>query len=104
MIFWKFSRRFLSITLRDDLTISFKTAFFGKGHYRCEHGADRYDIYKQIGRKCSIYCNDRQIALLDKKMVTWFNGENYIIVALNIDLGRNGSEAKRFDEYCVPAE
>jgi hypothetical protein len=37
-------------------------------------------------------------------MVTWFNGENYIIVALNIDLGRNGSEAKRFDEYCVPAE
>lgn len=119
------------INLLDGLTIEFRTASFWKGHYYCEHVADRYDIYRHNGRKCSIYCNDRQIAWLDKKMVSWFNGDNYTIVAdrncnknlviafcliidnyaskgekntINIDIGRIGPQAKKFDKYWVPAE
>jgi hypothetical protein len=119
-----------NITLPDGLTIRFKTTSFWKGHYRCDHGSDRYDIYRHNGRKCSIYCNYRQIAWWDKKAVTWFNGDNYTIFAdkhcnknlviafcliidnytegekntLNIDLGRIGPQAKKFDRYWLPAE
>jgi hypothetical protein len=120
-----------TITLSDGATLLFQTKSFWKGHYRCDHGGDRYDIYRHTGRKCSIYCNYRQIAWLDKKAVTWFNGDNYTIVAdrncnkelviafclildnyksdgnkrtLNIDIGRLGPQAKKFDKYWVPAE
>jgi hypothetical protein len=57
-----------NISLPDGLSIEFRTASFWKGHFRCVHGTDHYDIYRHNGRKCSIYCNDRQIAWLDKKI------------------------------------
>jgi len=120
-----------NISFPDGLTIEFRTVSYWRGHYHCDHGGDRYDIYRHNGRKSSIYCNFRQIAWWDKKAVTWFNGDNYTIVAdkncnknlviafclimdnytsegekntVNIDIGRIGPQAKKFDKYWVPAE
>ncbi len=119
------------ISLADHSHIEFKTESFWKGHYRCYHGSDRYDIYRHNGRKCSIYCNYRQIAWWQKKAVTWFDGDNYSITAdrhcnkelviafclimdnytsegkkntINIDIGRIGPQAKKFDKHWAPAE
>jgi uncharacterized protein YxjI len=120
-----------NITLPDGSTMAFRTESFWKGHYRCDNGGDSYDIYRHNGRKCSVYCNNRQIAWWDKKAVTWFNGDNYTIVAdrhcnrnlviafclildnyssegnkntVNIDVGRIGPQAKRFDKDWTPVE
>jgi uncharacterized protein YxjI len=128
---FSFLRAKYDITLAGDPTLEFRTVSYWKGHYRCDHGTDRYDIYRHNGRKCSIYRNDRQIAWWDKKAVTWFNGDNYSITAnkncnrnlvivfcliidnytsegdkktINIDIGRIGPQAKKFDSYWVPAE
>jgi hypothetical protein len=130
-------RRFAFFTAKFDIhmldgaDIEFRTEAFWKGHYRASHNGDCYDIYRHNGRKCSIYCNDRQIAWWDKKAVTWFNGDNYTIVAdkncnknlviafcliidnfksegdkktINIDFGRLGPQGKKFDKYWAPVE
>jgi hypothetical protein len=34
-----------------------------------------------FGRKYSVYKNDKQIAWWDKQAVSWFNGDNYTIIA-----------------------
>jgi uncharacterized protein YxjI len=128
---FSFFKAKFDITLADGSILEFRTASFWKGHYHCDHGFDRYDIYRHNGRKCSIYHNDRQIAWWDKKAVTWFNGDNYTIVAdrncnknlviafclildnyasegnkntVNIDVGRIGPQAKQFDKHWMPVE
>ena len=118
------------ITRWDGKTVEFKTYSFWKGHFRCLNGPDLYDIYKHVGRKCSIYKNNVQVAWWDKQAVTWFNGDNYTITAdndcdknflislcitmdnyssndsekgtINFDFGRIGPQAKKFNPDWKP--
>lgn len=118
------------ITTFDGVLIELRTISFWKAHYQCQLGTDFYDIYRRRGRKCSIYKNDQQIAWWDKEAVSWFNGDNYRIVAnsdanhnliialclamdnyanndkeksaFNIDIGRLGLQAKPFDASWQP--
>lgn len=119
-----FSPRY-NITLWDNDTIEFNTVSFWKSHYQCQDGADLYEIYGHKGRRHSVYKNDVQVAWWDKEMVSWFEGDNYKIVAdddsnheliisfclvldnqnssnknsntVTIDLGNIGPQAKEFD-------
>lgn len=118
------------ISTFDGAVIELRTISFWKAHYQCQLGADFYDIYRHRGRKCSIYKNDKQVAWWDKEAVSWFNGDNYRIVAdnncninliialclamdnyvnndkekgsFNIDIGRLGPQAKPFDATWQP--
>ncbi len=118
------------ITTLDGAVIELRTISFWKAHYQCQFGTDFYDIYRHRGRKCSIYKNDKQVAWWDKEAVTWFNGDNYRIVAdnncntnviialclamdnyanndkekssVNFDIGRLGPQAKSFDNTWQP--
>jgi len=83
----KIKRRFAwlkiayDFTRTDDIIREFRTISFWKRHYQCVDGNKFYDIYGHKGRKYSIYRNDKQIAFWDKKAVSWFNGDNYKIIA-----------------------
>jgi len=118
------------ITRLDNSFLEFKTKSFWKSHFECVSGTDTYDIYGHRGRKYSVYKNNTQVAWWDKKAVTWFNGDNYTIIAnnncdynliisfclivdnyksndsekstLNIDVGRIGPQAKKFDPSWEP--
>jgi uncharacterized protein YxjI len=118
------------ITLQGGAVLEFRTRSFWKGHYQCQSGNDLYDIYGHKGRKCSIYKNNTQVAWWDKKALTWFEGDNYRILAdrdsdsellitfclildqyrsnskgdnsLTIDFGSIGPQAKKFDVTWQP--
>ena len=61
----------------------FETISYWKLHYRCVFNKDTYEIYGHRGRKYSVYKNGIQIAWWDKELVSWFNGDNYTIIADN---------------------
>lgn len=121
-----------SIRLWDNSEIQFKTISFWKSHYQCCFVEDVYDIYGHRGLKHSIYKNNVQVAWWDKEMVSWFEGDNYKIVAdedsldeliigfclmidnsysnkngnntLTIDLGKIGPQTKRFNTDWRPKQ
>ena len=78
---WAWFNTKYSIKLWDGGKIDFLSASFWKSHYKCQDGGDLYDIYGHRGRKYSVYRNDVQIAWWDKEMVSWFEGDNYKIIA-----------------------
>jgi hypothetical protein len=69
------------ITLGDNNILAFRTKSSWKSHYQCQLGSDLFDIYSHKGRKYSVYKNDRQVAWWDQQRVTWFEGDNYKIIA-----------------------
>lgn len=77
---WSWFKTTYKIEYGNEL-LDFTTISFWKLHYQCKHQNDKYDIYGHRGRKYSIYKNDTQIAFWDKEAVSWFAGDNYIIVA-----------------------
>ena len=112
------------ITTHDVKVYEFRTKSFWKGHFQCICDADIYDIYVHRGLKYSVYKNDLQVAWWTKHAVSWFSGDNYKIIAdrncdynllisfcliidnyrsegnkkaINIDIGRIGPQAKKFD-------
>jgi uncharacterized protein YxjI len=118
------------ITKKDGGVFQFITKSFWKAHFQCACGSDVYDIYGHRGRKYSVYKNDRQVAWWDKKAVTWFNGDNYKIIAdkdcdklwiisfcltvdnyasndkekktVNFNIGRIGPQVRKFDPSWQP--
>jgi uncharacterized protein YxjI len=127
---WSWFNTRYEITLWDGNKIEFTTASLWKSHYQCRFGNDLYDIYGHRGRKYSVYKNNLQVAWWDKEMVSWFEGDNYRIIAdedsnyelimgfclmldnrysdndngttVTIDFGSIGPEAKKFDEKWRP--
>jgi len=120
-----------NITTWDSSVYQFRTISFWKMYCQCQCGPATYDIYGHRGRKYSIFKNNKQVAWLTKKSVTWFNGDNYTIVAdnnadagmltsfcliidnwansdgknkgaINIDFGNLGLWAKKFDNTWQP--
>ena len=113
------------ITRWDNNVLEFRTKSFWKSQYECQVGDDSYSIYGHTGRKFSIFKNDTQVAWWGKNGVTWFEGDNYKIIAdknadidllisfcliadnfsseshggntLTIDLGNIGPQARKFD-------
>ncbi len=111
-------------------SLEFRTVAFWRGHYRCVKGNSIYDIFSHRGRKHSVYRNGKQTAWWDQEAVTWFEGDNYRMVAdddCDIDLmisfclimddatsnqsnrgafsfnfGKIGPEARKFDPLWVP--
>lgn len=97
---------------------------------RGQVGQDLYEIFGHKGRKFSVYKNDKQVAWWDKDAVTWFNGDNYKIIAdkdsdyeliisfcliidhtssnnndgntMTVDFGNIGSTVKQFDPAWQP--
>jgi len=65
----------------DSKVFSFETISVWKTHYKCKVEGDVYDIYGHWGRKYSIFKNDIQIGWWNKEAVTWFEGDNYSIIA-----------------------
>ena len=118
------------ITRKDGAAYELATKSFWKGHLQCICGQDLYDIYAHRGRKYSVYKNDRQVAWWNKDSVTWFAGDNYKITAdkdcdklliisfclavdnyasndknkgaVNINIGRIGPQARKFDPSWQP--
>ena len=113
----------------DSNVFSFETISVWKLHYKCRLEDDVYDIYGHRGRKYSIFKNDVQIGWWNKEAVTWFEGDNYSIIAnddadhellisfclimdnydskshdetVTIDLGNFGFMAKKFDSDWRP--
>ena len=129
---WSWFKTKYRIGLWDGDSIYFTTASFWKLHYQCQDGADLYDIYGHKGRKYSVYKNDVQVAWWDKEMVSWFEGDNYRIVAdddcnyelvigfcliidsqysndddgntVTVDFGNVGPQAKEFDHLWRPKQ
>lgn len=54
---------------------------YWKTHYQCTYQHKVYDIYAHRGRKCSVFINGKQVAWWDKQAVSWFDGDNYQIIA-----------------------
>ncbi|MFT3933583.1 MAG: hypothetical protein QM726_08220 [Chitinophagaceae bacterium] len=118
------------LTRKDGILYEFTTVSFWKSHFQCTAGRDMYDIYAHRGRKYSVYKNDKQVAWWDKNAVSWFNGDNYKIIAdrdcdkiliisfclavdnyansdkekrtVNFNIGRLGPQARKFDAGWQP--
>jgi len=118
------------ISKKDGIIYELVTKSFWKSHLQCVWGSDVYDVYSHRGRKRSVYKNDKQVAWWDKKAVTWFNGDNYKIIAdkdcdklliisfclavdnytsndknkgaVNFNVGRIGPQARKFDPSWQP--
>ena len=80
---WSWFKPKYNIRLYDNTILKFRSESFWKMHYQCQNGKDLFDIYGHRGRKYSVYKNDNQIAWWDKQAVSWFNGDNYTIIAEN---------------------
>jgi uncharacterized protein YxjI len=78
---WSWVKPKYDIKLYDNNNLEFRSQSFWKLHYQCQNGVDIFDIYGHSGRKYSVYKNDKQIACWDKQAVSWFNGDNYTIIA-----------------------
>jgi hypothetical protein len=117
------------LTKSDGKVYEFRTKSYWKGHFQCMYDADIYDIYAHRGRKYSVYKNDIQVAWWTKQAVSWFNGDNYKIIAdrncdynlvisfcliidnyssegnkgtLNVNIGRIGPQVKKFNANWQP--
>ncbi|QNR25153.1 LURP-one-related/scramblase family protein [Croceimicrobium hydrocarbonivorans] len=119
-----------SITGLHPNVLTFRTRQIWKMHFACQLGPDRYEIYGHKGRRVSVFLNEQQVAYFDKAAVSWFNGDNYKIVAnddcdpgllicfvliwdnffssksegntVTFDFGNIGLEARKFDENWIP--
>ncbi len=78
---WSWFNTKYRVTLWDGNDINFTTVSLWRSHYQCQEGVNLYDIYGHKGRKHSVYKNDVQVAWWDKEMVSWFEGDNYKLVA-----------------------
>ena len=118
------------LTRWDNNILEFKTTSFWKLSYQCQCDSDMYEVYGHKGRKYSVYKNNIQVAWWDKEAVTWFEGDNYKIIADNdcdvdlviafclivdnfssddhegntvtYDFGNIGFQAKKFDNNWEP--
>ena len=79
----------------DDEVHHFRTIKYWKGHFYCQIGQDYYEVFAHKGRKYSVYKNDTQIAWWHKEAVSWFNGDNYKIIA---DFG---NDTERIISFCL---
>jgi hypothetical protein len=122
---WSWFKTKYDIYKYDYSKFEYRTISLWKGHYQCLVGKDLYEIFCHKGRKHSVYKNNIQVAWWDKNCVTWFEGDNYKIIAdddsdfellmsfclindnqssnsnnknaVTFDLGRIGAEAKKFN-------
>lgn len=127
---WTFFNTSFDLIKWDNTVSAFRTKSTWENHYFCRVGIDRYEIFGHTGRKYSIYKNKKQIAWWDKEPVSWFNGDNYKIIAdynvdfelliafcliidnthsndndatiVSIDFGNIGSQVKKFDDRWKP--
>lgn len=76
-----FLRTNYDIQFPGEYVVEFRTVSVWKAHYRCIYGKDTFDIYSHKGRKHSVYKNGCQVAWWDQEAVTWFEGDNYKIIA-----------------------
>lgn len=80
-------RRFAFVKAKYDIEIVnqpsyfFRTVSWWKNHHQCKAGNNVFDIYGHRGRKYSIYKNGEQVAYFQKEAVTFFEGDNYMLVA-----------------------
>jgi hypothetical protein len=127
---WAWFKISFDLTRFDNRVFEFRTKKFWRRHYYCQVENDLYEIFGHRRRKYSVYKNDKQIAWWDKNAVTWFDGDNYKIIAdrdcapellisfcliidaassnandgkmLTIDIGNIGPQAKKFDPTWQP--
>ncbi len=127
---WSFFYLSYNLIKSNHQVLEFRTKSYWRNHYHCQVGYDAYDIYGHRGRKYSVYKNDQQVAWWDKDAVSWFNGDNYRIIAdkdcdmelivsfcliidnsfsndndnamFNFDLGSIGPQAKKFNPQWQP--
>lgn len=117
------------ITNKNRQVLTFRTRSFWKRHYQCQSSSDIYDIYRHKGLKYSIFKNNQQIAWWEKSTITWFEGDNYRIIAnddcdteliisfcliidnisghhdtqiITINIGNIGFQARKFDSEWQP--
>jgi uncharacterized protein YxjI len=128
---WWFKAKY-NITLNDNNVLEFRTKSFWKNHFQCQYGLNLFDIYGHKGRKVSVFKNDKQVAWWNKQKVTWFEGDNYKIIAdtnsdneiiiafcliidnynsndkggntITIDFGSIGPQARAFDATWLPKQ
>ena len=70
-----------TIQLPDHGTVEFRADSWWEMHYQCHCSPDMYHIYGHRGRKYSVYRNTTQVAWWEKEAVSWFEGDNYTIMA-----------------------
>lgn len=127
---WTLFKPSYNLTRWDNNIFEFRTKHFWKSHYCCQVEQDLYDIFGHKGRKYSVYKNDRQVAWWDKRAVSWFEGDNYKIIAdkdcdyellisfclvidnafssdkdgntITIDFGHIGPQARKFEPTWQP--
>lgn len=69
------------IEMLNQPTWYFSTVLWWKNHHQCKSGNNTYDVYGHRGRKYSIFTNGEQVAYFDKEAVTFFDGDNYKLIA-----------------------
>lgn len=80
---WSWFKTTYDIYKSDNQKFEFKTISIWKHHYICQSSSDSYEIFGHRGRKYSVFKNKEQVAWWDKNCVTWFEGDNYRIIADN---------------------
>jgi uncharacterized protein YxjI len=127
---WTLFKVAFNLTKWNNNVFEFRTKKIGERYYCCHVGQDLYEIFGHRGRKYSVYKNNVQIAYWDKKAITWFNGDNYKIIAdkdsdyeliisfcliidnffsnnndnntMTVDFGNIGPQTKKFDPAWQP--
>jgi len=69
------------IEIANQATYQFRTISWWKNHHRCKNGHEVYDVYGHRGRRYSIFKNGKQVAYFKKEAVTFFEGDNYMLIA-----------------------
>lgn len=128
---WSWFNTSYDLKSHDNNVFEFRTKNYWRNHYYCQVGPDLYEIFGHRGRKYSVYKNDKQIAWWSKSIVSWFDGDNYQIIAddnsdyellisfcllidnefsksngnnaITIDFGSNLLQAKKFDKTWQPS-
>ena len=119
------------IEMANQPTYQFRTISWWKNHHQCKSGSNVYDVYGHRGRRYSIFKNGTQVAYFKKEAVTFFEGDNYMLLAsdnadhflltcivltvdnyrsnnknndaVNIDIGHI-FQARKFDDSWTPAQ
>jgi len=127
---WAWFKLSYDLIKYDNNKFKLRTVSIWKRHFECRIGEDLYEIFGHRGRKYSIYKNDIQIAWWDKEAVSWFNGDNYKLIAdedsevellicfclimdnaksqnderttVHYDFGNIGPQAKKFNQNWKP--
>lgn len=80
---WDWFKYSYDITDVRQQVYEFRTISLWKRHYVCMVGADKYEVFGHKGRKHSIYKNNEMIAYYEIGKVSWFDGDNYKLIANN---------------------